>query len=138
MKNIKIVTISLAYYKNLLYTEYDKLNKKGKIYASLLSESVNELGNILNGEIDENLRKKIIKEVKDIKMNIKFTKQEIKGLENLQIAEHEIRAEKRGYRKGAVQSKREIAQSMLKENLSLDLINKITGLSMETIKNMML
>lgn len=146
MKNIKIITISLAYYKNLLYTEYEKLNKKEKIYACLLSESVDELGNILNGEIDENLRKKIIKEVKDIKMNIKFTRQEIKGLENLQIAEHEIKAEKKGYKKGikqgieqgAVQSKREIAQSMLKENLSLDLINKITGLSMETIKNMML
>ena len=75
-------------------------------------------------------------------MNIKFTKQEIKGLENLQIAEHEIKAEKKGYRKGikqgAVQSKREIAQNLLKQKISLDIIEKATGLSMETIKNMML
>ena len=164
MKNIKIIEINLAYYKNLLYTEDVKLNKLEKIYASLKSESVKELDQILKTCISDELRTKIIKEVKEIMGDIEivFTEEEARGLENFVIAgymndaeeegikkglakglargkrEGKIEGKREGMAKGIEQGKIEVAKNLLSKKISVDVIKEVTGLSIKTIKSLML
>ena len=156
MKNIKIIEINLVYYKNLLYTEDVKLNKLEKIYASLKSESLEELDQILKTCISNELREKIIKEVKEIMgdMDIVFTDEEARGLENFVIVGYMEEAEEEGIKKGIAKGKRlgmakgiakgieqgkiVVAKNLLSQKVSIDIIKKATGLSMKTIKSLML
>ena len=48
----------------------------------------------------------------------------------------EKRGEKRGKKLGERNSKIEIAHNLLKENMEISMISKVTGLSIETIKDL--
>lgn len=50
----------------------------------------------------------------------------------------EERGEKRGEKRGEEKKGLDVAKKMIKENFDISLIEKITGLSKETIKSMML
>ena len=149
IENVRMVKINLAYYKNLLYTEDEELDEKGYILAALLSENILELNSILKKCTNKELREKILKEVmitmSDVK--IRFTKKEAKALDDLIMMGYEEDIEeatnagklegiKQGKLEGAEQKSIAIAKSLLKEKISLEVIKKATGLSMETIKSL--
>ena len=45
-------------------------------------------------------------------------------------------AQNEGYRQGEAERNIEIAKNMLKENINIELISKVTGLSLEEIENL--
>ena len=80
-------------------------------------------------------------------VKIRFTKKEAKALDDLIMMGYEEDIEeatnagklegiKQGKLEGAEQKSIAIAKSLLKEKISLEVIKKATGLSMETIKSL--
>lgn len=154
LDNIKIIEINLAYYKNLLYTENVKLNDLELIFASLKSESIEELTEILKNGNEHELMKKIIKEVKEIMegVEIVFTQEEADALARMVMLDtiDDERAEakeegikegieqgiEQGIERGIKQRSIEVAKNLLSQKISLDVIKKATGLSMKTIKSL--
>ena len=153
VNNVKIIEINLVYYKNLLYTEDIKLTPIEYFYASLKSKNIIELNNLLKKSVNNEIREKIIKEVmiimKDFQMV--FTEDEVRAMDAMMMAGYEeelanVRKEARkkailegkleGQKEGSALKAIEIAKNMLEEKISLDVIKKTTGLSLKTIKSL--
>ena len=150
MKNVKIVEINLAKYKDLLYTE-NKKEKIDYILGSFKSKDIIYLNNILKKCVSKKKRELIVKEVMLIMSNIKirFTKKEMAALDKMVMdgyleeleekkAEGLKQGEKLGIKNGKKQKAQEIAKNLLAEKISVDVIKKVTGLPMKTIKSLML
>ena len=83
--------------------------------------------------------------------DIVFTEEEAEGLDrmvmqtieaDIRIKEASDKAKIKGIAKGRAAATKEskilIAKNMLKNNLSIDIIQKVTGLSLKTIKNIII
>ena len=145
LNNVKIYEINLVYYKNLLYTEgvNKKLSKRDILLGSLKSNNIEEFDNYLKRCVSSELRNKIIKEVKQSmeKVFMAFTEKESQGLTNMVEEEFKdfIEEEREDAKKeGVNQSKLEIAKNLLLQKIPIDVIKKATGLSLKTIKNIVL
>ena len=153
LDNIKIIELNLEKYKNLLYTE--DATKEDIILGSLKSKSIEEFNNNLKRCVSDELREEIIRsvkrEMKDVK--IVFTDEETRGLDALNMYgyEEEIQEDlkeerelgkkeglEQGIERGKNQSKLEIAKNLLLQKIPIDVIKKATGLSMKTIKSIVL
>ena len=143
LKNVQIIEINLEYYKNLLYTE----DKKELLYKSLLSKSIEELDNNLKRCVSEKLKKEIIEEVESImeEPDIVFTEEEAEGLDRMvmQTIEADIQerikeASDEAKSKATRESKLLIAKKLLLKKIPIEIIKDVTGLSLKTIKNIVL
>ena len=87
LKNVKIIEINLAYYKNLLYTENikRKISKKEILLGSLKSKNIEEFDGYLKRCLNDEERKNIIKEVRDRmgKVDMIVSEQEMKALDSI-------------------------------------------------------
>ena len=118
-----------------------------------------ELDKLRNGYKDENQElidwcnfimnpKSITKSIIERNRYIKMANEELKKINSdekeRRLAElrekailDEIAIRNTGYDEGKEEAKIEIAKNMLKENISINVISKVTGLSIEKVKNIM-
>jgi len=148
-----IVLKNIDYYRNLFYNEHRKLAKDELCHVAISSRNFEELFTTLGLIVSNEERNKIIKEVINM-FKKKFILEEWKKehAEALNaIARHdaEIYYRNEGKEEGRIEGRIEgrqegiqeglhnalKAMTMLKEKRPLDLISKVTGVSIQEIKN---
>ena len=145
LKNRQIILKYLAYYKKMYYNFDIKLSKSELWLVVILSESFTELYDLLGELLSDIKRDKFIRKViemsKDTFILHEWEKEKMDELTKLAYEEdgHKRGLEQgiqQGFTDGANHEKREIAKNLLKENVSLDLISKSTGLSHDEIEKL--
>ena len=139
LKNRQIILKYLAYYKKMYYNFDIKLSKSELWLVVILSESFTELydllGNLLSDLKREKFIRKVIEMSKDTFILHEWEKEKMDELTKLAYKEDGL---EEGFADGVKHGKMdaiiEVAKSLLKENISLDVISKCTGLSLEKIE----
>ena len=143
LKNRQIILKYLAYYKKMYYNFDIKLSKSELWLVVILSETFTELYDLLGELLSDLKREKFIRKViemsKDTFILHEWEKEKMDELTKLAYEEdgHKKGLEQgleQGFADGANHEKREIAKSMLNDNLPFDVISKYTNLSFEEIK----
>ena len=129
-----------------MYYNFDiKLSKSELWLVVILSETFTELYDLLGELLSDLKREKFIRKViemsKDTFILHEWEKEKMDELTKLAYEEdgHKKGLEQgiqQGFTDGANHEKREIAKNLLKENVSLDLISKSTGLSYDEIEKL--
>ena len=119
-----------------MYYNFDiKLSKSELWLVVILSETFTELYDLLGELLSDLKREKFIRKViemsKDTFILHEWEKEKMDELTKLAYEEDGL---KRGFNNGVNHEKTEIAKNMLKENITLDVISKCTGLSLEEIE----
>ena len=143
---LKIVNINLDYYANL---EYNKFNQEDKLYKLLTIKDEKELENFTE---EEKLLNTYTKKLIDLSKNDSYREVIMDSVieenaikqELFLFGKHEgkeegiIEGKKEGIIEGKAEGKHEekekIVLNMYKENISLELISKCTGLSINEVK----
>ncbi len=136
----KIFTKKLEY-EIFDLTKFNKNNKENKYYELVNlfnTENINALDKIITSGI----YKKMLEEIKRYNLDSEEYKK-MEDIERLMMNEtehydtaYEVGIERGidlGINQGVIQNKKEIAKSMLEENIDIKLISKITGLTKEQI-----
>ena len=143
LKNRQIILKYLAYYKKMYYNFDIKLSKSELWLVVILSETFTELYDLLGSLLSDVKREKFIRKViemsKDTFILHEWEKEKMDELTKLAYEEdgHKRGLEQgreQGFTDGLQKRSQEIAKNMLKENLSLDVISKCTGLSHEELE----
>jgi len=143
-KSICIVDINLEFLEEIKYNEIkeDKDSLEYLLYF-FVNDDKKELDKLyLEDEIMEKVQEKLytLDEALDAKLYYdleELKKAEIEELKDLGREEGRKEGLKEGLKEGRLQQVQEIAISMLKEKIPVDMIIKITKLSKEEIKNLM-
>lgn len=162
--NFDIVKSSNMYYNNIESNTkiYDKLIRWG---ALLNTENIEDISNIIGDDLMEKEDKEqFVEIVNELKGNyVNFTKEQLEQHEEFKLEGMRLTALEEGFsqgyeegveqgleqgieqgieqgveqgiEQGMEQKNKEIVTNMLKENMGIDLISKITGLSKEEITN---
>ena len=135
LKNRQIILKYLAYYKKMYYNFDIKLSKSELWLVVILSESFTELYDLLGELLSDLKREKFIRKViemsKDTFILHEWEKEKMDELTKLAYKEDGL---EEGFADGLQKRSQEIAKNMLKENITLDVISKCTGLSLEEIE----
>ena len=142
-KNFKVIIKNIAYYRKLYYNKTKELTKGQLWLVALSAKTYTELYKILC-EIydDENHIDQIMKEVFSLNQDKKIlTDWENEMLNELVEYTAKENARKEGKKQGIEEGKKEgiketkikTVENMLKENISVDIISKVTDLSKEEI-----
>ena len=131
---IKIIRIDVPYYTKMCYTKDAKtLDSITKFIGLFGIEEKNIANKLSEGD----------KDMEDIVKRIeKYSDDDVMGAYNYRLFEKEILEEKidnakeQGYENGSQNKTIEIARNMLKENISSDVISKVTNLSIEEINKL--
>ena len=147
LKNRQIILKYLAYYKKMYYNFDIKLSKSELWLVVILSETFTELYDLLGELLSDVKREKFIRKViemsKDTFILHEWEKEKMDELTKLAYEEdgHKRGLEQGreqgfvdGVKHGKMDAIIEVAKSLLKENISLDVISKCTGLSLEKIE----
>ena len=128
---IFIIVKNIAYYRKLYYNKTKELTKGQLWLVALSAKTYTELYKILC-EIydDENHIDQIMKEVFSLNQDKKI----LTDWENEMLNELvEYTAKENARKEGIKETKIKTAENMLKENISVDIISKVTDLSKEEI-----
>ena len=154
VKNFIIYEVNMDYCLQFWYNrnkqEVDKIENLKNIikykYYIMLSLNLKELKELIKLTKDERIVK-YMEELKKVNSNPKFREyiteeQDKEFILNSVRHEGEARGQKigeaRGEKKGILKSKLETAKNMLKEKFSIETISRLTGLSINQIKNITL
>lgn len=138
--NFDIVKSSNMYYNNIESNTktYDKLIRWG---ALLNTENIEDISNIIGDDLMEKEDKEqFIETANELKGNyVNFTKEQLEQHEEFKLEGMRLTALEEGIEQGIEQGMEqksiEIVTNMLKENIDIKLISKITGLNDEEITN---
>ena len=119
-----------------MYYNFDiKLSKSELWLVVILSETFTELYDLLGELLSDLKREKFIRKViemsKDTFILHEWEKEKMDELTKLAYKEDGL---EEGFADGLQKRSQEIAKNMLKENITLDVISKCTGLSFEEIE----
>ena len=140
LKNPIILNYNIDFYKYLYYNVNNKLTKE-QIFFAMLDLPLKDL-EILGKEIDfVNEYKNALIEVNDDMFDFTMTEEEKEYYMELSIEEAKREGLEKGIKKGRKEGKKEgklfgiieVAKQMLKENLDIDLIQRITKLDRKKI-----
>ncbi len=136
-ENKKVVVKFLAYYRYLFYNKGTK--EKSDIWLAMLTaEDFTELYDILDEILTPNERNKFIRDVvmmsKDNFILHEWEKEKLDALVENQMKKNSFNAGKeegleQGLVQGSKEKQREIAKNMIKEDVDIDFVIKVTGLS---------
>ena len=131
---IQIYHINLVEIKKKCYNK-NELNNIEKIGKLFLSEKISEVERIM-GEDANKILEKIMELSSDERIVGLYDKEDLERQikEGIEEAAFE-KGIKQGKDEGIKESKKDIVINMLKENIDINLISKITGLNMEQINN---
>lgn len=130
--NFKIVVINMDKLKKLWYAKSEEEIERYK-HLMMLDLDKEELEKIKsNDKALNDYRKRVMRLNEDLDFIRPLTPEEDQRMYEKTI---EYSAEKRGIKKGIKESKIEIAKNMLKENIDIETISKVTGLTIEKIKS---
>ncbi len=130
-ENFKRIHINIEFAKEKYYTKgKEKMTKFEKIAAMLDITSQKDLKDISKGDDDLMAMEKIISDLNDDKHMIGlYDKAEMEAwMHKIDREEAEAKGQKRGEKRGAKNSALNIAQNMLKANMNVEEIAKLTGL----------
>ena len=131
LKNRQIILKYLAYYKKMYYNFDIKLSKSELWLVVILSETFTELYDLLGELLSDSKREKFIRKViemsKDTFILHEWEKEKMDELTKLAYKED-------GLEQGFADAISTVAKNMLNENITLDVISKCTGLSLEEIE----
>ena len=146
VKNFIIYEVNMDYCLQFWYNrnkqEVDKKEYLKNIikyrYYIMLSLNLKELKELINLTKDERIVK-YMEELKKVNSNPKF-REYITEEQDKEFILNSVRneGEARGEKKGALKTKFETAKNMLKEKISIEIISKVTGLSLSQIKSITL
>lgn len=135
---VKSYEIYLQIYYKLSYNNLNKIDKRLYLFRC---KSYKEMYDIIDNTEDL----KILEELERLGMNKKFiceydrekvNKKLMNSLKSEGIREGEIKGEIRGEIRGRMERNIEVARNSLKQNLSIDTISAITGLSINQINSL--
>ena len=123
---IQIYHINLVEIKKKCYNK-NELNSIEKIGKLFLSEKISEVERIMGEDAN-----KILEKIMELSSD-----ERIVGLYDKEDLERQIKEgiEEAAFEKGIKESKKDIVVNMLKENVDINLISKVTRLNMEQINN---
>ena len=130
-ENFKRIHINIEFAKEKYYTKgKEKMTKFEKMAAMLDITSQKDLKDISKGDDDLMAMEKIISDLNDDKHMIGlYDKAEMEAwMHKIDREEAEAKGQKRGEKRGAKNSALNIAQNMLKANMNVEEIAKLTGL----------
>ena len=134
-ENKYILIKYLEYYRDLYYNKNVSLSKSEMWLVALTSRTFTELEETIDSLLTEEEKNKFIEEVIRMSGNKPFfTEWEKEQLNELVEYQTEVNAVERGRAEGQEEKTIELILKMLKENISLEVISKITGKSPEEIK----
>ena len=145
VKNFIIYEVNMDYIMKSWYNKYKQEVNTYK-YFIMLNLNLEELKELYEITKDERIEK-YMEELKKVNTIPEFREfiteeQDRQFIMNTERYEGEkigeARGEARGEKKGALKSKIESATIMLKEKFSIEMISKVTGLSVSQIKNISL
>lgn len=143
VKNFKIYEVNMDYIMEYWYNRNkQEVNINNVIkyrYFIMLSLNLKELEELYQITKDERICD-FMKELERVNTVPKFRQfiteeQDKEFILNSVRYEGEKRGEKRGEKKGILKSKIETAKNMLKEKMNVEVISRVTGLSINQIKN---
>ncbi len=128
---IEIIRIDIPYFKKECYNkDIKKLDSKTKFLGLFGAESIEEVRKLCNGDkIMEDIGKRIDKYNDD---------EDVIGLYHYKYVEEEVKQEQleEATQKGIEQEKKSTARNLLKENMDVNFISKVTGLSLKEIEKL--
>ena len=142
-RNNQIFTKKLEY-QIFDLTKVDKNNKESKYYELVNLFNVENIG-LLDTIIKSKIYKEMLQKIKQYNLDSKEY-EKMEDIEKLMMNETEHydtaykvgkrEGEIKGKREGIRQNKRQIAKSMLTENIDINVISKVTGLSQKQINSL--
>lgn len=149
-QNKETILKYLAYYKNLYYNLDGKLKKADLWLVAILSENLVELYDLLETLLTNEKRDKFIRKVIEMSKNkfilSEYEKEqldELKEIARLKNAEDKGIQEgiregieqgiEQGIQEGVLKNQKEIVLNMYKEKIELDIISKVTKLTLKEI-----
>ena len=139
MEQDKIFLKFLEYYRNLYYTDIDKLDEGGVWLAGLTSTTFVELFDIYSHILNDDELTKLLKDVIDMSMeNFNIHEWNKEKMDELVKYNHYKDGKEVGFESGLIQGKKETlnntVKEMIKNNASIEFISKVTKLSNTEIK----
>ncbi len=126
--DIKMFEIFLPFFHEKCYDEYSEIDKRLWLFSS---KSYEEMRNSVKN--DSNLY--IIEELERLGMNDNFVDEYDREIVNKKMMNSmRSEGEKNGIQIGMQKEKQEIVKNSLKENIDINTISKITGLTVEEIR----
>ena len=136
-KNVCFINVDIASCFKKFYNEnkLKEMSNLEKFGAMLKTDYLEDISNILWSMIDMKNRNKFLKQVEDMSKD-KDILEAIKLEDNIEYRFDLVReeAEQQGFERGIEQNTIEMIQQMLKNDASLDFISKVTGKTIEEIK----
>ena len=132
VKNLKIIEINMDYFVNMWYTQDKKEIEKYK-YLIMLDLKEEELKKLSKDKVVEEYMEKLNSLNKDpIFKKLMTDEEDRKKYENT----IKRNAKEEGINEGIIERNIEITKSMLEENIPIEQISKITGLTKEEIESL--
>ena len=135
-ENFKRMHVNIEFAKEKYYTKgKEKMTKFEKIAAMLDINNKKDLKDISKGDDDLMAMEKIISDLKENKNMIGlYDKAEMEAwMHKIDREEAEAKGQKRGEKRGIKQGALNIAKNMLKANMDIEEIAKLTGLHQNEI-----
>ena len=132
IKNKYTILKYLEFYRNLYYTKFDNLSEDEIWLAPLTSRNFTELNKMLSHILTDKDKNKFMKEtIRMSKLNFNLHEWEKEKMDEL------VRLESKRVdrEEGKEENTLDIIKNMLKNNISLELIAKVTGKSIEEIED---
>ena len=138
----------LDYYRKIYYNKFIDKEESDYWLAALTAKSFREFYEMLTSFLEKSLADRIIRDVIRLSMEAYFTEQELINLRkqeemdteryftNKGIEEGISKGKAEGKTEGAKEKSVEIAKNMLDENISAELISKLTGITKEELENL--
>ena len=135
LENFKIVCKSIENYRDIYYNELDKSNSSTIWLALLSSKNFDELKEMSSLVMNKNDREKFIEECKKASKDRVFLSEWCADMFAADVEAKERQADyEDGFNNGINQNTTKIIKSMLMENTDYEFISKVTGKSIEEIK----
>ena len=147
IENLKVVHKSLDYYSNLYYNKKDKLDKDAIWLALINAKNLEELKEMSSFIMEKKDQEKFIKDVQKASQEKLVLSEwesekmaELVKYESLKYARSEGREEgleegiEKGFEQGIEKGIEQTIRSMMKQNIDLETISKVTNKSLDELK----
>lgn len=135
VKNKITVLKYLEFYRNIYYTDIEKLSDDEIWLVALTSRNFVELNEILSHILNHNDRSKIVKEaIRMSKLKFNLHEWEKEKMDELVREETKRIEREEGFNAGVEQNTIEVIKNMLENNAELEFISKVTGKTIEEIE----